>query len=87
MDLPNDTRRHTPADTVAGLLSALALFTALIGVAYRPVRVIPFAIVVALIAAAMSDRHTRLAQATIGISTACFVAGMIIAVLSSHPLF
>lgn len=87
MDLPNDTERQSPADTVAGLLSAAALFTSVIAVAYRPVRVAPVAIVVALIASAMSNRHTRLAQAAIGISTACFVAGMIFAVLTSHPLF
>jgi hypothetical protein len=82
-----DTGRQSPADAVAGLLSAVALFTAMIAVAYRPLRVAPFAIVVALVASAMSERHTRLAQAAILISTACFVAGMIIAVVTRHPLF
>lgn len=87
MDVPRDTDRQSPADAVSGLLSAAALFTATIAVAYRPVRVAPIAIVIALIAAAMSDRHQRLAQAAIAISTACFVAGMILAVLTSNPLF
>ncbi len=81
------TDRQSPADAVAGLLSAAALFTAVIAVAYRPVRVAPFAIVVALVAAGMSERHGKLAQAAVVISTVCFVAGMIIAVVTRNPLF
>jgi hypothetical protein len=79
--------RQRPADAVAGLLSAAALFTALIALVYRPVRVAPFAIAVALVAAAMSDRHAKLAQAAVGISSACLVGGLIVAVIVRHPLF
>jgi hypothetical protein len=39
------------------------------------------------VAAAMSDRHTKLAQAAIAVSTLCFVGGMIVAVIVRHPLF
>ena len=79
--------RQRPADAVAGLLAAAALFTALIALVYRPVRVAPFAIGVALVAAAMSERHTRLAQAALAVSSLCFVGGLIIAVIVRHPLF
>ena len=87
MEISPDTERQSPADAVAGLLAAAAIFTSLIGLAYRPVRIVPFAVVVALVAAGMSGRHTRLAQAAVAISGACFVGGMILAVITSNPLF
>ena len=87
MEAGAGTDRQRPADAVAGLLSAAALFTALIALVYRPIRVAPFAIGVSLVAAAMSDRHTKLAQAAIAVSTLCFVGGMIVAVIVRHPLF
>ena len=87
MELSPDTERQSPADSVAGLLAAAAIFTSLIGLAYRPVRIVPFAVVVALVAAGMSSRHTRLAQAAVAISGACFVGGLILAVITSNPLF
>lgn len=79
--------RQSPADAVAGLLAASAMFVSLIAVVYRPVRVAPFAIAVALVAAAMSARHARLAQLALGVSSACFVVGTILAVVTNHPLF
>ena len=79
--------RQTPAEAVAGLLAAAAMFTSLIAVAYRPVRVAPLAILIALIAVAMSKRHERLGQVALAVSGACFVAGMIIAVVTENPLY
>lgn len=87
MDRPASPDRQSPADAVAGLLAAAALFTSLIAVIYRPVRVAPFAVVIALIAVGMSKRHERLGQLALAVSGLSFVAGMIVAVLTRHPLF
>jgi hypothetical protein len=87
MDRAANPDRQSPADAVAGLLAAAAMFTSLIAVAYRPVRVAPFAVLIALIAVGMSKRHERLGQVALAVSSASFVAGMILAVLTKNPLF
>jgi hypothetical protein len=79
--------RQRPADAIAGLLASLSIFVSLAGVAYRPARLIPFALLLALLAAAMGGRHMRLAAFAIGIGGACFVIGMAAAVITNHPLF
>ena len=78
----SDTR-----EAVAGLLASLALFVSLLGIAYRPARVIPIAIVVALISARMTERHTTLAGWAVGVGAASFVVGMAIAVVTRNPLY
>jgi hypothetical protein len=76
-----------PADAIAGLLASLALFASLIGLAYRPARLIPFAIVIALIAAAMGGRHARLAAAAVFVGGLCFIVGLALAVITNNPIF
>ena len=76
-----------PSETIAGILAALALFMSLIGVAYRPVRLIPFALALALIATAMGGRHRRLAAAALVAGGICFVVGMAVAVATDNPVF
>lgn len=76
-----------PVDAVAGLLASLSIFASCIGVAYRPGRLIPGALLLALLALAMSGRHQRLAGFAIAIGGVCFVIGMSAAVLSDNPLY
>jgi hypothetical protein len=76
-----------PADAVAGFLAALAIFIALIGLAWHPLRLIGPAIVVSLVAAAMGGRNRRLPFAAVMIVTACFFFGMMIAVITSRSLW
>ena len=76
-----------PADAVAGLLAALAIFGSCLALAYRPVRVIPFTILIALIAAAIGGRHKRLAAYAVGISGACFIVGTFFTIITNHPIF
>jgi hypothetical protein len=78
---------YRPADAIAGLLSALAIVCSSLGLVYRPVRLIPFAILIALIAAGMSGRNSRLAAIALGYSGACFVAGTFLAIITNHPIF
>lgn len=79
--------RERPGDAVAGLLASLSIFASLIGVAYRPGRLIPCALLLGLLAVAMGGKHLRLAAFAIGIGGACFVIGMAAAVITDHPLY
>jgi predicted membrane protein len=79
--------RPRTAETVAGLMASLALFVSLIGVVHRPVRVIPAAIVVAIVAAVIGGRHARLAGVATAVTVVAFVVGMTIASATGRPLW
>jgi hypothetical protein len=79
--------RSSAAETVAGFLAAAAIFVSLTGIAYRPLRLIPIALVLALIAVAIGGRATRLATWGVGIGAVSFAAGMAAAVITSNPLW
>jgi hypothetical protein len=79
--------RWSAADTVAGLLATISIFGSALGMIYRPVRIIPFAIIVAFIAARMSERNQRLAGISIAIGVICWTVGMTIAVVTKNPLY
>jgi membrane-bound ClpP family serine protease len=72
---------------VAGLLAAAALFLGFFELAYRPFRVAPVALVIALIATVMSREQQRLVGLAVAVIGICFVAGAAIAVLTKHPLY
>ncbi len=79
--------RARPAETIAGFLAAAAIFVSLTGIAYRPLRLIPFALVLALVAAGIGGRATRLATWAVAIGAVSFAVGMAAAVITSNPLW
>jgi len=79
--------RDGPGEAIAGLLAALAIFASAIGVAYRPGRLIPAALLLALLATAIGGRHSRLASFAILTGGVCFVVGMAVAVITNNPLY
>lgn len=79
--------RESLAEPVAGLLASLSIFASLIGLAYRPARLIPCALLLALVSAAIGGRHSRLAAFAIVVGAACFVVGMSLAVITDNPLY
>jgi len=83
----NERQREGASATVAGFLASAALFVSLIGVVYRPVRLIPAAVVVALIALGMGGRHQRLAAIALAVCVVAWIVGMTIAVAVEHPLY
>jgi hypothetical protein len=87
MTVPPEAERSAPAEAVAGLLAAAAIFVSLMGVAYRPARLVPVAILLALVAAGIGGRNARLSVAAIAVSGASFAVGMAVAVLTGHPLY
>ena len=85
---PRALERERPAEIVAGFLASASIFMSFVGLAYRPLRLIPLALLLAFVAAAMaSGRSRRLAAVAAGLGALCFAAGMAIAVLAEHPLF
>jgi hypothetical protein len=80
-------RRSTAAETLAGFLAAASIFVSLAGVAYRPLRLIPFAILLSLIAVGIGGRSERLATYAAATGAACFAIGLAVAVITSHPLW
>lgn len=74
-------------DTVAGLLATLSIFASCFGVIWKPVRIIPFAVLLALIASVMSERQQRLAAWAVGVAVVCWTVGMTIAVITENALY
>jgi hypothetical protein len=75
------------SETVAGFLSAIAVFVSLVGLAWDPLRLILPSLAVALIASGMGSGKGRLQFAAILICAACLFLGMTIAVALSKPLW
>ena len=75
------------SETVAGYLSAIAIFVAVIGLAWHPIRLILPAGAVALVAAGMAGPGRRLQLAAVAVCAVCFFLGMTIAVATSSPLW
>ena len=84
---PHAESSRRPGEAIAGLLASLSIFASCIGLAYRPARLIPAAILLALLATALGGRHSRLATLAIAIGGVCFILGMTIAVLTNNPIY
>jgi hypothetical protein len=96
---PEAGQRREGLDTLTGLMSATAIFLAVLGATdfnlsiegthldMRPVRISVAAVVLALVAAGLGGRHRRLAGAAVAIAGACWVIAMTIAVVTERPLF
>jgi len=78
---------HQRADTIAGFLCAFALALAGIAVVRTPALLAPVAILIGLVAARMSEAHQRLAAWTVGLATASFVVGMVVAISTDNSLY
>lgn len=75
------------ADPLSGLFAAAALFFSLLALVYHPLTVSVAAILLGLVAVAMSARHQQLAGIALTVAGICFVAGMAIAVVTERPLW
>jgi len=76
-----------PGEWIAGMLAAFSIFASCIGVAYRPARLIPAAILLALLATGLGGRNARIATWAIAIGGVCFLLGMTVAVLTGNPIY
>jgi FtsH-binding integral membrane protein len=86
--------RSSARDTIAGLLAVASIvlsgiamgFGLLLQLDQRPARVAPVAILLALVAARMSDRHQSLALKAALFAAFAWVVGMTVAVITEGPL-
>lgn len=79
--------KETTADTVAGFLAAIALAAGLISLAWYPGRIGPVAMLVVLIAAALSGGQRRFIGISVLVVTLFWFFGMVIAVVTERPIF
>jgi hypothetical protein len=84
---PTPVVRQTASATVSGFLASFAIFAAVIGIAWHPLRLIPMALLLALIAAGMRGRSGGLPQAALAIAAVSFFLGMTVAVATQNPLW
>jgi hypothetical protein len=75
------------SETVAGFLSAIAIFISLVGLAWRPLRLILPSLAIALVASGMGRGKGRLQFAAVLICALCLFFGFTIAVAFSKPLW
>ena len=75
------------ADTVAGFLCAFALTMAGLALVRHPALLSSAAIVVALVAARMTQAHRLLATLTVAAATLSFFFGMLVAIITDNAIF
>lgn len=78
---------HRQADRVAGFLCAFSFAISAVAIARHPGLLAPVAIVVALVAARMTEAHRTLAAAAVIVATLSFLFGMIVAISTNAPLY
>lgn len=78
---------HGRHDRVAGFLCALSLLASGLALVRQPALLASFAVVVALVAAVMSEAHRRLAGIAVAASAVAFFVGMSIAVWVDSSLY
>ena len=86
MTTPERDRRR-PIEIVAGLLAAAALFLGALELVYRPFRLAPAALILALVATVMSREQQRLIGIAVAVIGVCFVVGAALQVITHHPLY
>jgi hypothetical protein len=99
VSVPEASPQRERLDTLTGLMSATAIFLALLGatdfhltlsgqdVQMRPARIGLAAVVLALVAAGIGGRHRKLAAIATAIAAAGWFVGMVVAVVTERPLF
>jgi hypothetical protein len=81
------TSTPRPSELVAGFLAVLSMAGSGLALFWDPLRISPFAVLLALIAVGMAPPRARLPMIAVGVGAVCFFAGMTIAVTTSNPLY
>jgi hypothetical protein len=83
--MARDPAERTTSVTVAGYLSAFAIFISFLGIFWHPLRLIVPGLLIALVAAGMAKGRLQLAAVLIG--AVCLFLGLALAVATSHALW
>jgi hypothetical protein len=81
------TSGSSSSELTAGFLSVLSIVGSGLGVVYQPVKILPFAFLLALIAVPMAPRDSKLPLIAIFVGAIAFVVGLTIAVTTNHALY
>jgi Co/Zn/Cd efflux system component len=89
MDAPAETTSDdwTTVDVVAGFLAAGSILVSALGLVERPARMLPVAVLLALVSARMTTRNSRLAGIAVAAAVVCWTLGMTIAIATQNPLY
>jgi hypothetical protein len=79
--------RQRRADLVAGFLCAFSFTLSGIAIARTPGLLAPAAIVLALVAARMTESHRTLAAAAVAVAILAFFFGMVVAITTENALY
>ena len=79
--------RTPPSEAVAGLLASMAIFVGSLELVYRPFRLAPAALVLAIVATVMSRQQPKIIPVAYAMVGICFVAGAALQILTHHPLY
>jgi hypothetical protein len=79
--------RVTATQLVADFLATFALFAGLLSIVYYPGRLGTAAVFIALFAAALGGRDRYLVPVTVGVTAACWLLGMTLAIALDRPIF
>ena len=75
------------AELVAGFLAVISIVGSLFAIFWDPLRISPFAILLALIAVGMSPRRARLPILAVVVGAICFFVALTVAATTSNPLY
>lgn len=84
---PGVPSRPTTTQLVADFIATFALFAGLVSLVYYPGRLGTGAVIIALFAAALGGRDRYLVPVSVGVTTACWLLGMTLAVVLDRPIF
>jgi hypothetical protein len=85
---PFEDDRSSSTERAAGFLAAISLTASAIALIHKPVRLAPFALLIAFLAAALAkDDNRKLAAFAVAGASIAWLVGMAIAVIWSKPIF
>jgi hypothetical protein len=79
--------RTAPSELVSGFLAVVSLAASGLAIFWDPIRVSPFAILLALVSAAMAPRDSRLPLIAVVVGALAFIIGATLAVTTNNPLY
>ena len=79
--------RTPPSEAVAGLLATIAIFLGGLELLYRPFRLAPAALILALVATVMSREQPKLIPVAYAMIGVCFIVGATLQILTHHLLY
>ena len=85
--MSTEQTRTAPSELVSGFLAVISIAASVLALFWDPLRVSPFAVLLALIATGMAPKSSRLPLIAVGISAIAFIVGATIAVTTSHPVY